>query len=171
MNSACRVRNLARDDLVTVLAWRNHPAVRRHMLSQHEISLEEHLAWFERASQNESRCLLIVEEGDTPLGFVHFSGVQPGGISDWGFYAVPDAPRGTGLKLGEAVLDHAFGPLALHKVHGQVLGDNAASARLHEKLGFTREGILRQHAIVNGQYHDMVCFGLLREEWLSRPKG
>jgi UDP-4-amino-4,6-dideoxy-N-acetyl-beta-L-altrosamine N-acetyltransferase len=171
MNSACGVRNLRRDDLATVLAWRNHPEVRRHMLSQHEISLEEHLAWFERVSQDTSRCLLIVEEDDAPLGFVHFSGVRPGAVSDWGFYAVPDAPRGTGRKLGHAALSHAFGPLKLHKVFGQVLGDNAASLRFHENLGFTREGVLRQHAMVNGQHHDMVCFGILREEWLSRPKG
>ena len=31
-----------------VLAWRNHPAVRGFMLTQHEISLDEHRQWFAR---------------------------------------------------------------------------------------------------------------------------
>jgi UDP-4-amino-4,6-dideoxy-N-acetyl-beta-L-altrosamine N-acetyltransferase len=153
-------------DLTAVLGWRNHPDIRRHMRTQHEISLDEHTAWFERASQDKSRCLLIVEEVDVALGFVHFSNVSSGGVSDWGFYARPDAPRGAGRKLGRAALNHAFRRLELHKVCGQVLGQNEASLRFHENLGFTLEGVLRQQALINGQYHDMVCFGLLREEWM-----
>lgn len=167
MLTDCHARPMEQRDLLAVLAWRNHPDIRRHMLTRHEISLGEHTAWFERASKDQFRCLLIVEEADTPLGFVHFSNVKPGGVGEWGFYVRPDAPRGSGRKLGHAALSHAFGPLKLHKVSGQVLTQNEASLRFHENLGFTREGVLRQPALITGQYHDMVCFGLLREEWLS----
>lgn len=171
MRNLTVVRPMERRDLEIVLSWRNHPEVRNYMLTQHEISPDEHQAWFERASRNLSRSLLIVEEADAPLGFVNFSGVKPGGVSDWGFYAVPGAPRGTGRKLGQAALSYAFGPLMLHKVCGQALDYNEASMHFHENLGFLREGVLRQQALVNAQYHDVVCFGLLRGEWLSRPKG
>jgi UDP-4-amino-4,6-dideoxy-N-acetyl-beta-L-altrosamine N-acetyltransferase len=152
-------------DLEAVLTWRNHPDVRCYMLTQHEIALDEHREWFARASVDPARCLLIVEEGQTPLGFVHFAGVSPGGIADWGFYAVPDAPKGSGRRLGAAALDHAFRTLDLHKVCGQALDFNGGSIRLHLALGFQQEGVLRRQCRLGGEYHDLVCFGLLASEW------
>lgn len=167
----CDVRPMREDDLEAVLAWRNHPEVRRHMLTRHEIGLAEHRGWFTKASQDASRRLLIVEQGGSPLGFVHFSGVAPGAAAEWGFYAVPGAPRGSGRKLGLAALAHAFGELQVHKVCGQALGSNAGSIRFHESLGFQREGVLREQVLVDGGYQDMVCFGLLRAEWHASHRG
>jgi UDP-4-amino-4,6-dideoxy-N-acetyl-beta-L-altrosamine N-acetyltransferase len=158
-------------DLGRVLAWRNHPNVKRHMLTQHEITLGEHLSWFERASNDATKRLLIVEEGELSLGFVSFSGVAPGGVSDWGFYATPDAPRGSGRKLGFSALDYAFETLELHKICGQALGQNEASCRFHWMLGFQQEGVLRDQQLIGGSYHDLICFGLLRGEWTANKSG
>jgi UDP-2,4-diacetamido-2,4,6-trideoxy-beta-L-altropyranose hydrolase len=164
------VRAMEKRDLETVLSWRNHPEVRKYMLSQHEISLAEHAAWFERASRDSSTVLLIVEEAGAEIGFVHFPGVQHDGASDWSFHKAPHAPRGSGRKLAAAALDYAFGVLKLGKVRGRVLAYNTASLRLHEKLGFSREDMLHGQAEVNGQQHELICFGLSRDEWLSHAR-
>ncbi len=161
----CRLRRMEARDLTNVLAWRNHPDVRQYMLTKHEIALNEHRDWFERASNDPTRCLLIVEEDENPLGFVHFSNVAPGGIADWGFYAVPGAPKGAGRKLAGSALDHAFRTLRLHKVCGQALDFNEASIRFHHALGFQQEGVLRHQVRIDDLYHDLICFGLLVHEW------
>lgn len=165
MSESRRVRALALPDLPMILTWRNHPAVRSVMFSQHEISRSEHEAWFERASADPSRRLLVVEDGDGPFGFVQFDAVVENGVADWGFYARPDAPRGSGRRLGAAALDHAFAALNLHKVCGQAIATNDASITLHRKLGFTEEGVLRDQKYVNGSYYSLVCFGMLKQEW------
>lgn len=41
-------------DLELILPWRNAPAVRRAMVSHHEISLDEHRAWFQHLQQEPS---------------------------------------------------------------------------------------------------------------------
>lgn len=161
----CDIRLMERTDLQNVLEWRNHPEVRRYMLTQHEISFDEHCQWFERASSDPSCRLLIVEESRQALGFVQFSNVAPGSIADWGFYTVPGAHRGTGQKLGRTALVFAFQSLALHKVCGQALGFNSASIHFHHALGFHEEGVLRDQHRIDGIYHDLVCFGLLIHEW------
>ncbi len=46
---------------------------------------------------------------------------------------------------------------------------NVASARVLEKLGFVREGTLREDCVVNGEVSDSWIFGILRREW--RPWG
>src|SRR4051812_4272933 len=99
-----RLRTMTVDDLEQVLAWRNHPSIRRNMLTQDEILLDDHRRWFERAAQDPSRQLLLFEYEETALGFVHLTGSRPQSIADWGFYAAPDAPKGTGRKLGQAAL-------------------------------------------------------------------
>lgn len=159
---------LTEADLPLVRAWRNHADVRRHLFSTHEITEDEHRAWFVRQQADASRRLWLFRRDDLPLGFVQLSGVAPGGIAEWGFYAAPGAPRGTGSALGRTALARAFGDEALHKVCGQVLAGNAASLAFHRRLGFTEEGVLRQQHRADGPtgptYHDIHCFGLLRTE-------
>jgi len=165
MLDACLIRKVTEQDLPMVLAWRNNADVRRHMFTQHEISLDEHQNWFAIASQDPSRSLLIVEEAKQAIGYVQFSKVKDGGIADWGFYVRPNAPKGTGRKLGAMALNHAFGPLKLHKVCGQAIASNQASINFHQRLGFALEGVLRDQQRINGAYHNLYCFGQIATEW------
>lgn len=159
-----RIRGMLAADLERVLAWRNHPEVRRYMLKQHEIQMAEHRSWFERAMSDQTRRLLIAEEGETPLGFAQFSNVAQGAAADWGFYVSPEAQKGSGRKLGICALNFAFETLQLHKVCGQALRFNEASIRFHLRLGFQQEGVLREQHRIDNTYHDLICFGLLSNE-------
>ncbi|QEA40911.1 UDP-4-amino-4,6-dideoxy-N-acetyl-beta-L-altrosamine N-acetyltransferase [Pistricoccus aurantiacus] len=156
------------NDLERVLAWRNHPEVRRYMYTRHEIRLDEHRQWFERASQDPAKHLLIFAVAGTPTGFVNITQHQQGPIADWGFYLAPEAPRGTGRQLGQSALTFAFGELGLHKLCGQALAFNERSIRFHRRLGFQQEGLLRDQYFDGEQFHSMVCFGLLHHEWPSQ---
>lgn len=167
MHEEILIRAVTYDDLPMVLAWRNHPEVRRFMFTQHEISLDEHRQWFAKASQDSARRLLIVEEAREAIGYVQFNQVCPGGVSDWGFYARPDSPRGSGRKLGFSALGYAFGELGLHKVCGQAIESNQASINFHCRLGFRQEGVLREQQRIEGRYHTVYCFGMLAQEWQS----
>lgn len=151
-------------DLALVLAWRNHPDVRRFMFTRDEIAPDDHRRWFERQSRGPGRHLLVYEIDAVPTGFVAFT-ADASGVFDWGFYVAPGSARGTGRGLGATALDHAFGSLGAHKVYGEVLSDNLRSIRFHEGLGFRREGLLREHHFDGARYHDVACFGLLRDEW------
>lgn len=152
-------------DMDQVLAWRNHPEVRRFMYSQLEISAEEHAQWFARASQDPERHLLMFEINKSPLGFINIHLIASGGIADWGFYVAPDAAKGTGRSLGQAALRYAFEAAGVNKLCGQALASNERSIRFHLNLGFQREGILRQQRFDGQQYHDVFCFGMLAREW------
>lgn len=156
---------MTEDDLPMVLAWRNHPAVRSYMLTQNEISPEDHCNWFARVKDDKTRQQLIVMDGVDPLGFIQFISVCQGGIADWGFYARPDAPKGSGKKLGHTALTYAFKHLGLHKVCGRVIERNLASISFHRKLGFREEGRLLEHQRIANQYHTLLYFGLLSREW------
>jgi len=69
-----------------------------------------------------------------------------------------------------ALLDFAFRPLRLNRIEAMVLPENLASCRLLEKLGFQREGILRQRDFFKGALHDMAIYALLAQDWKSMAK-
>lgn len=161
-----RLRKMQEGDLERVLALRNHPEVRRFMYTRHEISPAEHREWYARASSNPEVHLLIFELDATAAGFVKIARLAAASpVADWGFYLDPEAPRGSGTELGRAALRHAFHVLELHKVCGQVLAFNEKSIQFHRRLGFREEGRLREQHFDGATYHDVICFGLLREEW------
>lgn len=64
-----------------------------------------------------------------------------------------------------ALLDFAFGALDLHRLEADVDPRNAASVRTLERLGFRREGYLRERWLVGGEIQDALFYGLLRREW------
>ncbi len=64
-----------------------------------------------------------------------------------------------------ALLDYAFGELELERIEADVDPRNEASLRLLERLGFVREGYLRERWRVGGGVQDTVMLGLLRREW------
>ena len=70
-------------------------------------------------------------------------------------------------EAGRAVVSYGFTELNLNRIHTYHLSRNPASGRVMEKLGMTREGLLRQHAKKWGKYEDLVEYGLLREDWLK----
>jgi len=64
-----------------------------------------------------------------------------------------------------ALLRWAFDTLDLNPVQAETDTRNAASSRVLEKLGFVREGTLREDCIVDGEVSNTWVYGLLRREW------
>jgi RimJ/RimL family protein N-acetyltransferase len=70
----------------------------------------------------------------------------------------------------QAVLDFGFGPLGLHRVEADIDPRNDASLRAVERLGFVREGLLRERWLVGGEVCDTALYGLLRSDWEARAR-
>jgi RimJ/RimL family protein N-acetyltransferase len=67
-----------------------------------------------------------------------------------------------------ALVDCAFTLLSLRRLEAEVDPRNIASAGLMTRLGFTREGLLRERWITKGEPTDVLVFGLLETEWAKR---
>ena len=82
-------------------------------------------------------------------------------------YCFDDTAWGQGYatEAARAVLRWAFDTLELNRVQAETDTRNAASARVLEKLGFVREGTLREDCVVNGEVSDSWVYGLIRREW------
>ena len=82
-------------------------------------------------------------------------------------YWLGDSYKGKGLatKAVKQFIDHSFNDLNLKKVEINVASNNLKSRAIPERLGFKEEGAIRNYEYLNGEYHDRVIYGLLKEEW------
>jgi RimJ/RimL family protein N-acetyltransferase len=87
-------------------------------------------------------------------------------------YCLDDAAWGHGYatEAAGALLAWGFDTWDLNRVQAETDTRNLTSARVLEKLGFVREGTLREDCVVNGEVSDSWVFGLLRREW-RQPSG
>ncbi|MBC9251081.1 UDP-4-amino-4,6-dideoxy-N-acetyl-beta-L-altrosamine N-acetyltransferase [Pseudomonas alcaligenes] len=163
------LREIAADELELMRTWRNAPAVRANMYTRHEISREEHLAWWARISGRDDQQYFMYEFAGVPSGIVAFTGIdQASRNSSWAFYAAPDAAKGTGSKMEYLALEQAFEGLRLHKLCCEVLAFNSAVIKLHQKFGFQIEGVLRDQHLVDGNFVDVYRLGILSHEWADQ---
>jgi [ribosomal protein S5]-alanine N-acetyltransferase len=86
--------------------------------------------------------------------------------ADLGYWiGAPYWNKGFATEAARAVLDFGFSRTQFHRIVAQRFAFNVASERVLEKLGFAQEGILRQERHKDGRFHDVVTYGLLRDEW------
>lgn len=160
------LRSIQDDELELMLAWRNEPSVRHNMYTTHEITLDEHIAWWDRIKRSAQHQYFMFELGGKPLGIVGFNAInQPSRNSSWAFYASPNAPAGSGTLMEMLALDYAFRVIDLHKLYCEVLAFNKPVIKLHQKFGFKVEGVLRDQYCRDDSFIDIYRLGILATEW------
>lgn len=93
------------------------------------------------------------------IGYIQGDGVLP--------FFVTDHFRGRGLAMAMSIsmLDLAFNRLRLHRLTTYYRADNAPSAKVLARLGFTTEGTCREGWFSDGKRHDVVIAGILASDW------
>jgi [ribosomal protein S5]-alanine N-acetyltransferase len=76
----------------------------------------------------------------------------------------PFVRRGYMTAAVKAMLPFAFNTLRLHRVEAACIPTNAASIRLLEKCGFSREGYAREYLCINGIWQDHLLYARLRHD-------
>lgn len=72
---------------------------------------------------------------------------------------------GYGTEAMRLLLDYAFNHKNLRRIEALVLEDNIASQKMHEKLGYKREGLLRESVYKDGRYKNQIYYALLKSEY------
>jgi ribosomal-protein-alanine N-acetyltransferase len=113
-------------------------------------------------------CFAVTVAGfDTAIGIFQVRETEPGfGTAEWGF-AIGSPFWGTGLFADGAalVLDFAFGTIGVHRMEARAAVPNGRGNGALLKLGATRECVLRQSFLKNGEYLDQILYGMLDTDW------
>ena len=113
-------------------------------------------------------CFGIVPAGfDHAIGIIQLRMLGPGfDIAEWGF-AIGQSFWGTGVfqVAARQVLDFAFGEVGVQRLEARSAVANGRGNGALQKMGATREGMLRKSFLRNGIYYDQVIWSICSDDW------
>ena len=168
-----RLRPVQERDLPFFVKWLADPEVSRWLAAVDEPpTLKDEYDWYETARADENGVLWSIETLDGDLvGSTDLRLAPHADRAELGI-AIQDKTRwsdGLGTDAIRLVVDYAFGELGLHRVELQVDEANGRAIRCYEKVGFVREGLLRDHRRMDGQFSNTVQMSILASEWKPEP--
>jgi phosphinothricin acetyltransferase len=131
-------------------------------------TLDDRRSWF-AARKADGQPVLVAIDGDEVVGVATFGGFRP-----WpGYrYTVEHSVYVRADRRGQGIARALMGPLieratalGMHVMIAGIDADNAASIRLHERLGFVKRAHLREVGFKFGRWLDLV----LMQRTLDRP--
>ena len=130
---------------------------------------ERFIAWTHRErAAGRYICFGVVPAGcDLAVGIIQVRTLAPGfDIAEWGF-AVGSEFWGTGVFQDAArqVLGFVFNTVGVHRLEARSAVANGRGNGALEKLGATREGVLRRSFLREGVYYDQVIWSICEEDW------
>lgn len=168
-------RKMEESDIETYHAWRNDLDVMKTTnLSLDLYSLDETRQFVENIilhSASSKSYIIEEREGNKPIGITSLINIDTknrnaeciidiGEKQYWG--------KGYGTEALKMLLEYAFLELNLHRVSLRVFSFNERAIHIYKKLGFMKEGVIRESLYRNGKWHDIIIMGVLKQEYLSK---
>lgn len=163
------LRNVQKEDALLLALWRNDAELQYLAGVQpvtDPVDLETEINSAVK-SEKEAFVVVVRKADEKPIGYIRLNfwlgekivwlRMVIGKKEDWN-----KKYGGEALKL---LLCWLFNKLNVHKVECETYAYNARALHFFEKAGFKREGIRRKGHFYDGEYHDVVMFGLLKEEY------
>jgi ribosomal-protein-alanine N-acetyltransferase len=124
-----------------------------------------------RTVRDDFACLVttLVDDGDI-VGVFTISQIVRGYFQSayLGYYAsARHAGKGLMAESMLLVLDHAFGPLALHRLEANIQPGNAPSVALARGAGFRLEGYSPRYLLIGGRWRDHERYAITADEHLQ----
>jgi len=154
-----------------------------NLIDSNRAYLKEWLAWLDRIKEvNDTKSFIK----NTKEQYASDNGFQAGifydnkligviGIVDIDWqdkkteigYWIDSKYQGKGIitKSCKVIIDYAFNKLKLNKVEIHCAENNKKSQGIPKRLGFTKEGVLREAQYLYGEFVNLVIYGLLAREW------
>lgn len=166
------IRPVAEGDLPALLSVNGDDAVTKFLPYETWHSMADAQAWFQRMSVMEaegSALQFVIAAKDTGgvIGTCLLFRFETGSARAELGYVLGRAHWGAGY-MSEAIgalIGFAFGAMSLRRLEAEIDPRNVASSRLMQRLGFVKEGLLRQRWIAKGEAKDVEIHGLLSSEW------
>jgi RimJ/RimL family protein N-acetyltransferase len=170
-----RLRGIEPEDWETFFAWnQDSDAARRLYFIPFPTSKEEVRQWAAKQALQrgeDDKFFFVIETlpGEVVGSISTASCDRRNGTFSYGVGILAAQRRkGYAAEAVELLLNYLFGELRYQKATAHVYSFNEPSIRLHERLGFVREGQLRRMIYTDGRYFDDIVFGLTAEEFAER---
>jgi len=171
-----RLRAVERDDIPRFVEWLNDPDVTAGLSMHLPLATWDETRWFEGLPGKVVAERPLAIEVRTPEGgWKHIGNTGLESI-EWlnrsamfGIFIGEKAfwDQGYGSEATRLMVRHGFETLNLNRIYLHVYETNPRAIHAYEKVGFVREGLLREALYRDGSYFNVLLMSILRSEWKS----
>jgi ribosomal-protein-serine acetyltransferase len=131
--------------------------------------MENVIASWARDMENRKDIVLGIYDYDQYIGNIGLHGINSANSSGMIGYWLSQDRQGRGVMTGcvRAMTDHAFHALGLNRTYIHCAAGNRKSRAIPERLGYVKEGVLRDGECLYGIFHDLIVYGMLKRDWLK----
>ncbi len=124
------------------------------------------LAYAEKAAADTGRIYGIWVDGKLVGGVLFRTMDLQQGNAEAGCWLEPSAVgRGLVTRAARVIIDWAIEERGIHRVEWLASAANRASIAVAQRLGMTREGVLREYNVHHGERYDVEVWSVLAPEW------
>lgn len=166
------IRRLEERDLAPMLEWMHDRDVTRYLQADFSSMTQDAArAFIENARKQDANSeawhFAITDDDDEYVGTISLKNIdRKNGNAE---YAIVTSKRahGKGLarRASEEILAVGFDELGLERIYLCVTTDNVPANKLYQRLGFAEEGVWKRHLLIDGAFHDLRWYGLLKEDY------
>ena len=162
------IRKFERTDIPKKVEWINNPANNRFLHYDLPLCIEKTGKWFDAISTRTDRFDAVIEVDGIPVGTIGLLSIDHKNGKAEFYVAMGETVfkgKGVAAAASRLLLRHAFEDLELNRIYLFTEVDNIPAQRLFERLGFEREGELRQDVLSHGCYANRFVYSYLKEKW------
>jgi len=159
------------EDAAIIRKWHNDPELmklarvgeKRTTLKQEREDIKT-----ARKSNNQTYHLILTKLDNTPIGFLRFNFIDKSSGNVWLRMIIGDKKaqgKGYAREALQCYLKWMFDKLRIHRVTLECYSTNRRAIKFYRRIGFQKEGVLREAVCINGKYHDIISFGILRKDF------
>jgi len=167
------LRILEKTDIPRTQKWINNPIISEIMGYLPVLSLENQLEWYDSIKNDRTKfifaiCLLRNNEhiGNVGLGKIDY--INRHCMFNIFIADEKNRSRGIGTEATKLVLKFAFDRLNMNKVYLLTSERFIEANKMYLKLGFKKDGELREHYYTNGKYENKIIYSILRSEYYEQ---
>jgi RimJ/RimL family protein N-acetyltransferase len=156
--------------------WENDPKVRIYAREIIPCTVEEIKKWFEPRQGDVPKHIIFEiwhKIDKKPIGRMGLCDID--WINGWAYTFIKIGEldywgQNIATEATELLVQYAFNELNLHKIYARIDVHNVASWTVAEKMGFQLQGLEKHDLYIDGKYHDVKSYYILKEDWMRRNK-
>lgn len=162
------IRRFERKDIPKKVEWINNPENNRFLHYDLPLTIEKTEKWFDSHEGDSTRFDVVIEADGVPIGIGGLLSIdQKNGKAEYYITMGETDYKGKGIakEASKLILAYGFEILGLNRIYFYTEIENEAAQKMHEKVGFVKEGRLRQDIFSHGKKVDQLVYGFLSEDW------
>lgn len=161
-------------DLPLIQSWRNNPNLNKYFFDRQFLTMTNQNNWYTNMITDPTRfyCMVAIK-GGLKIGIGNLSKIDSiNRNAELGVYIgnFDYHLAGFGAEAYLRLIEYGFDHLNLHKIYGNIFDFNKGVIALCKRFGFQIEGELKEHAFFDGQYHNVICVGLFKDDFYDRKQ-